>query len=174
MGSSNSRAAELITRSFYDFTVKDIDHKPVECSIYKDKVVLIVNVACSCALTSRNYVQLNQLYAKYNQKGLEILAFPCNQFYNQESGSNEEIKDYVRNDLKAKFPIFNKIMVNGKHADDLFVYLRYKYIKGKRVGWNFGKFLINRKGKIVNYYNPKQDPLSFESEIISLIDENYD
>ncbi|CAG9316637.1 unnamed protein product [Blepharisma stoltei] len=172
MGLSNSKKDSMLRKTIYDFIVNDIDEKPIKLSNYQGKVLIIVNVACSCPLTRRNYNQLNQLYSKYNEKGLEILAFPCNQFYNQEAGSNEEIKDYVKNDLKAKFNLFSKINVNGKNACDLYIYLRFKSsLAGKNIDMNFGKFLIDRQGNVINYYKSNQDPLSFENDILSLLNQ---
>ncbi|KAF3503333.1 hypothetical protein F2Q69_00042714 [Brassica cretica] len=96
-------------KSVHDFTVKDAKGNEVDLSIYKGKVLLIVNVASQCGLTNSNYTELAQLYHKYKDHGFEILAFPCNQFGNQEPGSNEEIVQFACTRFKAEYPIFDKV-----------------------------------------------------------------
>ncbi|KAK6927655.1 Glutathione peroxidase, partial [Dillenia turbinata] len=93
----------------HDFTVKDIDGKDVSLNKFKGKVLLIVNVASRCGLTTTNYSELSHLYKKYKSQGFEILAFPCNQFGGQEPGSNPEIKNFACTRFKAEFPIFDKV-----------------------------------------------------------------
>ncbi|EOA27898.1 hypothetical protein CARUB_v10024072mg [Capsella rubella] len=106
---SSSSTVEKSSSSIYNISVKDIEGKDVSLSQFTGKVLLIVNVASKCGLTQGNYKELNILYAKYKSKGLEILAFPCNQFGSQEPGSNKEIKETVCNIFKAEFPIFDKV-----------------------------------------------------------------
>ncbi|KAJ0100855.1 hypothetical protein Patl1_05668 [Pistacia atlantica] len=106
--SSTKMASEHSSKSIYDFTVKDIRGNDVSLSDYRGKVLLIVNVASKCGLTQSNYKELNALYENYKNKGLEILAFPCNQFAGQEPGNNEEIQEVVCTMFKAEFPIFDK------------------------------------------------------------------
>lgn len=98
-------------QSIYDFTVKDAKGTDVKLSEYKGKVLLIVNVASKCGMTKSNYTELNQLYDKYKDQGLEILAFPCNQFGDEEPGSNDEILEFVCTRFDSKFPIFDKAMI---------------------------------------------------------------
>ncbi|GAB4854639.1 Glutathione peroxidase 7 [Ancistrocladus abbreviatus] len=100
-------------KSVHDYTVKDVDGKDVSLSKFKGKVLLIVNVASRCGLTSSNYTELSHLYEKYKSQGFEILAFPCNQFGAQEPGSNQDIKQFACTRFKAEFPIFSKVDVNG-------------------------------------------------------------
>ncbi|XP_074319991.1 putative glutathione peroxidase 2 [Silene latifolia] len=168
---SSSQTSEELPNSIYDFTVKDIYGADVSLSNYKGKVILLVNVASKCGLTDSNYKELNILYEKYKTQGLEILAFPCNQFGWQEPGSNEEIKETACSTFKAEFPIFQKIEVNGKNAAPL-----YKYLKSKKSGvfineikWNFAKFLVDKQGNVVQRYAPTTSPLQIESEIQSLL-----
>ncbi|CAG9332872.1 unnamed protein product [Blepharisma stoltei] len=169
MGCTSSEPVQQ--SSIYEFTMNDIDGNPVSLAQYRGKVMIIVNVACGCGLTTKNYAQLNDLYSRYAEKALCILGFPCNQFFWQESGSHEEIKDHVRNFLNAKFDLFSKVEVNGKKACEMYKFLRQKSkLKGKRIGWNFGKFLIDKEGNIVNYYGPRTNPLSFEQDIVALLE----
>ncbi|KAG6501832.1 hypothetical protein ZIOFF_041716 [Zingiber officinale] len=150
--------------SIHDFTVKDAKGNDVDLSIYKGKVLLIVNVASQCGFTNSNYKQLTQLYEKYKDQGLEILAFPCNQFYGQEPGSNEQIVEFACTRFKAEFPIFDKVEVNGEGAAPI-----YKFLKsskgsffGDSIKWNFTKFLVNKDGKVIDRYAPITSPLSIE------------
>lgn len=121
--------------------------------------------------TQSNYKELNILYQKYKDQGLEILAFPCNQFGWQEPGTNEEIQDTVCTNFKAEFPIFDKVEVNGKNAAPL-----YKFLKAEKGGllvdaikWNFTKFLVNKEGKVIARYAPSTSPLKIEEDIQNLL-----
>lgn len=129
------------------------------------KAAIFVNVACSCGLTSDHYKELVEIYGKYKDSGLQILAFPCNQFRNQESKIEAEIKEFVQGKFNVNFPMFSKIEVNGPNTDPIFVYLKNntpEFVdseKGlKNIPWNFAKFLVNSKGEVVSYYNPKRNP----------------
>ncbi|XP_010261611.1 PREDICTED: probable glutathione peroxidase 2 isoform X3 [Nelumbo nucifera] len=113
--------AEGLPNSIYDFTVKDIRGNDVSLSTYRGKVLLIVNVASKCGLTDSNYKELNILYEKYKNQGLEILAFPCNQFAGQEPGNNDEIQEFACTIYKAEFPIFDKDLLI-KHPRCLYAY----------------------------------------------------
>ncbi|CAL0313476.1 unnamed protein product [Lupinus luteus] len=167
--SLHARAAT--EKTIYDFTVKDIDKKDVPLSKFKGKVLLIVNVASRCGLTSSNYSELAHIYEKYKNQGLEILAFPCNQFGMQEPGSNEEIKQFACTRFKAEFPIFDKVDVNG-----LFTAPVYKFLKssvggflGDLIKWNFEKFLVDKNGKVVERYPPTTSPFQIEKDIQRLL-----
>ncbi|CAL4981288.1 unnamed protein product [Urochloa decumbens] len=152
--------------------IKDIRGNDIKLSEYAGKVLLIVNVASQCGLTNSNYKELNVLYDKYRQKGLEILAFPCNQFASQEPGSNEDIQETVCTRFKAEFPIFDKINVNGKDAAPLFKYLKSQKggFLGDGIKWNFTKFLVDKDGKVVGRYAPTTSPLKIENDIQKLLD----
>ncbi|KOM57098.1 hypothetical protein LR48_Vigan11g013000 [Vigna angularis] len=151
-------------KSVHDFNVKDAKGNDINLGDYKGKVLIIVNVASQCGLTNSNYTELSQLYEKYKQKGLEILAFPCNQFGAQEPGSNEQIQDFVCTRFKAEFPVFNKVDVNGDSADPLYKYLKSSKggLFGDNIKWNFSKFLVDKEGKVVDRYAPTTSPLSIE------------
>ncbi|XP_031278231.1 probable phospholipid hydroperoxide glutathione peroxidase [Pistacia vera] len=155
-------------QSVHDFTVKDARGNIVDLSIYKGKVLLIVNVASQCGLTNSNYTELSQFYQKYRDQGLEILAFPCNQFGAQEPGSNEEIVEFACTRFKAEYPIFDKVDVNGESAAPI-----YKFLKSSKsednIKWNFSKFLVDKDGNVVNHYDPTTNPSSFENDIKELL-----
>ncbi|KAI3756182.1 hypothetical protein L1987_55998 [Smallanthus sonchifolius] len=158
-------------KSIYDFTVKDIDRKDVPLSKFKGKVLLIVNVASQCGLTSSNYSELTQIYSKYKNQGLEILAFPCNQFGFQEPGSNDQIKQFACTRFKAEFPIFDKIDVNGPFTSPVYQFLKSSSggFLGDLVKWNFEKFLVDKNGKVVERYPPTTSPLQIEKDIKKLV-----
>ncbi|KAB2054186.1 hypothetical protein ES319_A12G238000v1 [Gossypium barbadense] len=158
--------------SIYAFTVKDAKGNDVDLNIYRGKVMLIVNVASKCGMTNSNYTELNQLYEKYKDQGLEILAFPCNQFGEEEPGSNVEISEFVCTRFRSEFPIFDKIEVNGDNASPL-----YKYLKLGKWGifrddiqCNFAKFLVSKDGQVVHRYYPTTSPLSLEYDIKKLLE----
>ncbi|CAN7007894.1 unnamed protein product [Brassica rapa subsp. trilocularis] len=150
--------------SIYHISVKDIEGNNVSLSKFTGKVLLIVNVASKCGLTQGNYKELNILYAKYKTKGLEILAFPCNQFGGQEPGSNKEIKDNICTTFKGEFPIFDKIEVNGENASPLYKFLKEQKggLFGDSIKWNFAKFLVDKQGNVVDRYAPTTSPLEIE------------
>ncbi|XP_076935878.1 putative phospholipid hydroperoxide glutathione peroxidase [Bidens hawaiensis] len=158
-------------KSIYDFTVKDIDRKDVPLSKFKDKVLLIVNVASQCGLTSSNYSELTQIYNKYKDQGLEILAFPCNQFGFQEPGSNNQIKQFACTRFKAEFPIFDKVDVNGPFTAPIYQFLKSssRGFLGDLVKWNFEKFLVDKNGKVAERYPPTTSPLQIERDIKKLL-----
>ncbi|XP_031376264.1 probable glutathione peroxidase 8 isoform X2 [Punica granatum] len=151
-------------RSIYDFTVKDADGKDVSLDMYKGKVMLIVNVASKCGMTNSNYTELNHLYNKYKGQGLEIMAFPCNQFGDEEPGTNAQITEFVCTRFKSEFPIFGKIEVNGPNAAPLYTFLKSgKWgIFGDDIQWNFVKFLVDKNGTIAHRYYPTTSPLTAE------------
>jgi glutathione peroxidase len=148
--------------SLYDITVKNIDGKNVSLSDYKGKVLLIVNVASKCGFTPQ-YKALEAIYQKYQKQGLVILGFPCNQFGNQEPGTDEEIKQFCTSKYFVTFPMFDKIEVNGPNRHPL-----YKLLAGKsspfpgNIGWNFTKFLISRDGTILKRFDSRITPDSAE------------
>lgn len=154
--------------SVYDFTVKDQKGEDCSLSKYKGKVLLIVNTATKCGFT-KQYSELEELYEKYADQGFEILDFPCNQFFHQAPGSDEEINSFCSLNFGTKFPRFKKVEVNGDNADPLFVYLCKQNEKGKlkKVKWNFTKFLIGKDGDFVERFEPTAKPSSFEEKIVA-------
>lgn len=149
-------------------TVNDIDGKEVKLSDYQGKVLLIVNVASYCGFT-KQYSALEVIYKKYKEKGFEILAFPCNQFGNQEPGTNEEIKNFCSSKFDVTFKLFDKIDVNGKDQSPLYSILTNNDVTGNaEIKWNFEKFIIDKNGNVIARYLSKVDPMS--EEIISMIE----
>lgn len=150
----------------YGFSVRDMNDHEVRLEQFRGYVLLIVNVASECGLTQVNYNHLNYLHDKYHEQGLRILAFPCNQFGQQEPGSVQQITDFLdRNDVK--FEVFSKIDVNGDAAHPLFHFLQNK-LSGSltnHIKWNFTKFLINRNGVPVDRYAPTTAPKDIEDDI---------
>ena len=154
-----------------DFVVKDINLVDVDLSIYDGKTLLIVNVASECGLTF-HYEGLQELYNEYNSQGLEILAFPCNQFGAQEPGTNDEIKFFCTEKYNVTFPIFNKIDVNGRNEDPLYTFLKSSkrgFLGYKPIEWNFAKFLINGNGDVIKRYLPSTKPKKIEKKIAKLL-----
>ncbi|KAL2236503.1 UNVERIFIED_CONTAM: putative glutathione peroxidase 4 [Sesamum indicum] len=154
-------------KSIHEFTVKDSKGRDVDLSTYKGKVLLVVNVASKCGFTNSNYTQLTELYSQYKDKGLEILAFPCNQFLYQEPGSSQEAEQFACTRFKAEYPIFQKVKVNG--ADTAPVYKFLKSSKGGLFGssikWNFTKFLVDKEGVVIKRYGSTTSPLAVEGDI---------
>ncbi|KAJ8766135.1 hypothetical protein K2173_021652 [Erythroxylum novogranatense] len=167
----HTMASQSNNSSIYDFTVKDAKGNDVDLGIYKGKVLLIVNVASQCGLTNSNYTELTQLYQKYKDQGLEILAFPCNQFGAQEPGSNEQIMEFACTRFKAEYPIFDKVDVNGDKAAPIYKFLKSSKggLFGDGVKWNFTKFLVDKDGNVVERYAPTTSPLSIEKNVKKLL-----
>jgi len=134
----------------YDFVVEDSQGNAISMAEFKNKTLLIVNVASKCGYT-KQYEPLEELYKKYKDRGFLILGFPCNQFMNQEPGTNEEIQEFCRLNYGVTFPVLAKIEVNGDEAHPLYKYLK-EQTGGAPIKWNFNKFLIDKKGNIVKRY----------------------
>lgn len=159
---SNESKGNQMDKNIKQITVKDIDGKSVNLSDYKGKVLLIVNVASYCGFT-KQYTGLEQIYKQYKDKGFEILAFPCNQFGQQEPGTNEEIKNFCSSKFDVTFKLFDKIDVNGKDKSPLYEVLTNNEVTGKAdIKWNFEKFLIDKVGNVVSRYSSKVEPASEE------------
>jgi len=151
--------------SVLDFHVKDIDGKDVDLAKYHGKVLLFVNTASQCGLTPQ-YKNLEAIYEKYKDQGFEILAFPANEFGSQEPGDNSQIKEFCSTKYKVSFPLFSKIVVDdrtGQKVHPLYQFLTSDSTNPKfagKIGWNFTKFLVNRKGEIIERFEPKEVPSS--------------
>ncbi|QQZ07626.1 glutathione peroxidase [Heyndrickxia vini] len=157
----------------YQFSAQLINGEEKKLSDYKGKVLLIVNTASKCGFT-KQFAQLQDLYQKYEKEGLEILGFPCNQFRNQDPGSNQEIAEFCSLNYNVSFPMFEKVDVNGEHAHPIFQYLTSQapgMLGTKKIKWNFTKFLIDRQGKVVNRFGSATEPEKMENDIKKLL--NY-
>ncbi|MDD3122846.1 MAG: glutathione peroxidase [Candidatus Izemoplasmatales bacterium] len=176
--------------SLYDFKVLNTKKEEVSLNKYKGKVLLIVNTATGCGFTPQ-YKGLEELYKKYQDKGLEILDFPCNQFLNQAPGTNEEVAEFCQINYGVSFETFGKINVNGKNADPLYKYLKVntpkeeldgtakkfhqklkslkQTIAGTSIKWNFTKFLVNRQGEVVARFHPTVKPEDLAKDIEKLL-----
>ncbi|XP_027362988.1 probable glutathione peroxidase 4 [Abrus precatorius] len=163
MGASQSITENCI----HEFTVKDARGKDVNLNAYRGKVLLVINVASKCGFADANYTQLTQLYTRYKSNGLEILAFPCNQFLKKEPGTSQEAQEFVCTRYKAEYPIFGKIRVNGSDAAPVYKFLKAQKsgFLGPRIKWNFTKFLVDEEGRVIQRYSPTTKPLAIENDI---------
>ncbi len=145
--------------TIYDFTVEDAQGGQNSLAQYRGKVILVVNTASQCGYTPQ-YRGLQVLYQQWREKGLEILAFPCNQFGRQEPEDNPIIQQFCQRNYKVTFPVFAKIEVNGPGAHPFYKYLRSqkKTILGDEISWNFTKFLIDQNGNVLQRYDPAIEP----------------
>lgn len=151
----------------YDFTANDLDGKPVDLNHYRGKVMLIVNTASKCGFTPQ-YEGLEKLHETYADKGLVVLGFPCNQFGAQEPGDAAEIASFCSLSYDVKFPMMEKIDVNGKAAHPLYRYLTEAapgLLGSKSIKWNFTKFLVSKDGSTVTRYAPNDTPESMARDI---------
>ena len=143
----------------YGFRMPDIDGHPIDLKAFKGKVLLIVNTASMCGNTPQ-YAGLQEMYDRYHERGFEVLAFPANDFGQQEPGTNEEIKGFCLTKYSISFPLFSKISVVGKDKHPLYRYLTEQSAFPGRVTWNFQKYLVDRAGNVIGKYDPGMDPLS--------------
>jgi glutathione peroxidase len=152
----------------YSFSLPDIDGKPVSLEQYKGKVLLLVNVASKCGNTPQ-YQGLEETYKRLHAKGFEILGFPANNFMHQEPGDNAQIKEFCTLTYGVQFPMFGKISVKGDDINPLYQYLTTETEFKGDIGWNFAKFLVNRKGKVVARFEPRTKVT--EPEVMAAIEE---
>ena len=154
-----------------DFVVNDNNLNDADLSVYDGKAILVVNVASECGLTY-HYEGLQELYNKFSPKGLEILAFPCNQFGAQEPGTNDEIKFFCTEKYNVTFPLFNKIDVNGPNEDPLYTFLKnVSSVESdvKDIEWNFTKFLFKKNSELFKRYDPRVEPSDLIEDIESIL-----
>jgi len=164
-------AGAPMPKHFYDFSATSITGENISMSQYKGKVVLIVNVASECGFTPQ-YEGLETLYKTYHAQGLEILAFPCNQFGEQEPGTAKEIQTFCSSKFSVTFPLFEKINVNGDNTHPLYVFLKSEvtgFLGSESIKWNFTKFLIDKNGKVVDRYGSATKPEKIAGDIEKLI-----
>ncbi len=152
--------------TIYDFSVLDQNGEPFSLKQYEGKVLLVVNTATKCGFT-KQYDALEKMYEELKDKGFEILDFPCNQFFRQAPGSDEEINAFCTLHFNTKFKRFKKLEVLGDKADPLYKWLitQNENKKPKAIKWNFTKFLINRKGEVVERFAPTDKPENFINRV---------
>ncbi len=153
--------------NIYDICVQDSRGGEVKMSEFKNKTLLIVNVASKCGLTPQ-YVGLQKIFDEFKDRNFLVLGFPCNQFGGQEPGSNQEISEFCEINYSVTFPIFSKIKVNGPEAHPLFKLLKEDkpgIFRTQSIKWNFTKFLINNSGKIIERFSPRVEPKYIREEI---------
>ena len=168
-----------MNKTIYDFAIAKIDGKASSLGEYKNKVLLIVNVASKCGLTPQ-YEALEKMYEQYHEKGFEVLGFPANEFGSQEPGTNAEIQQFCTMNFGVKFPMFQKIVVKGAGQHPLYQYLTSTQPTAQKpkdsqfeekladygvtrenkadILWNFEKFLVNRQGQVVTRFSPDVTP----------------
>ena len=142
------------------FKMADIDGNNVDLGQYKGQVLLIVNTASKCGLTPQ-YKALQAVYEKYRDQGFAILAFPANNCGQQEPGTDEEIKSFCSTNFSVSFPLFSKVSVKGEDICPLYSYLTSEKTDpgfSGEIPWNFTKFLVDRKGRVVARYEPRTTP----------------
>lgn len=157
--------------SIYDFEVKDSKGNVVPMSEFRNKALVIVNVASKCGYTPQ-YTGLEALYEKFKDKGLVVLGFPCNQFGAQEPGSDSEIQQFCSLTYNVTFPVLSKVDVNGDGAHPL-----YKFLKEQKPGllgteaikWNFTKFLVDKQGNVVDRFAPQTEPSALEGAVTKVL-----
>lgn len=178
----------------FDLHLEDLDGNSVSMADFKGKVLLVVNTASKCGFTPQ-YEDLQRLYDRFSDKGLEIIGFPCNQFKEQENGNASEIKDFCQLNYGVTFPIMAKTDVRGANAHPVFEYLTEKapfegfdtsnamgkilaqiteteypqFLKDNSIKWNFTKFLVSKDGQMIKRYEPTVSPMDMESEIELLL-----
>ena len=154
----------------YDFQAELLEGEQKNLADYQGKVLLVVNTASQCGLTPQ-FEGLEKLYQDYQQQGLVILGFPCNQFANQDPSSNEEIGSFCQRNYGVSFPMFAKVDVNGPTAHPLYQYLtsEAKGLLGSSIKWNFTKFLINQKGEGIKRYALITKPEKIAKDIEKLL-----
>jgi glutathione peroxidase len=157
--------------SIYDIDLETIDGTLQRMEAYRGRTLLIVNVASKCGFTPQ-YTGLEALHRKYQDRGLTILGFPCDQFGNQEPGNEAEIQQFCSLTYDVTFPLFAKVSVNGDDTHPLYRVLksaRKGLLGSEAVKWNFTKFLVNREGEVVKRYAPKDTPEMIEKDLIPLL-----
>jgi glutathione peroxidase len=157
-------------KTVYDFTVKKTNGQEQSLRDYEGKPMLIVNTASKCGLTPQ-FEGLQELYDQYNEKGLEILGFPCGQFNNQEFDNIQETTEFCQLNYGVSFPMFAKIDVNGQHEDPLFTFLKDQKggVLTKDIKWNFTKFLVDQNGQVIKRYAPTTEPGKIEKDLAELL-----
>ena len=154
-----TKADAKYEKLFFDFNIKSINGELINFADYKDKTVLLVNVASNCGFT-KQYSGLQTLYDTYKSKGLLVIGIPSNQFGGQEPGTNEEIKNFCETNFNITFPITDKVSVKGELAHPIYLWAKKNHGRSTVPKWNFHKILISKDGKIHNTYSSYVGPTS--------------
>ena len=157
--------------TIHDFEVDDIRGTAVKLDRYKGRVLLVVNTASQCGFTPQ-YAGLEALQKQYHARGFDVLGFPCNQFGAQEPGSEKEIASFCETSFGVTFPMFAKVDVNGDGAAPLYKWLKKEkpgLLGSEAIKWNFTKFLVDRKGRVVSRYAPNDKPESIAPDVEKLL-----
>ncbi len=157
--------------ALYDFSADLLDGRTIRLADFKGTVLLIVNTASNCGFTPQ-YAALEELYRANKERGFTVLGFPCNQFGAQEPGSSEEIATFCERNYGVSFPIFSKIDVNGPNTHPLYRLLKQSrrgLLGTQRIKWNFTKFLVDRRGKVVGRFAPATRPGDLAARIQTLL-----
>lgn len=156
--------------TLHDFSARSIDGRQVDLGDFSGQVVLVVNTASQCGFTPQ-YQGLQKLHDTYADRGFSVLGFPCDQFGGQEPGSEEEIASFCERNFGVGFPLFAKVEVNGAGAHPLFAWLRSEKggLLGSRIKWNFTKFLVDHRGRVVRRYGPTTAPDKIAADIESAL-----
>ena len=159
-----------MNNEFYNLSAKTLRWEEVSMKDYEGKVVIVVNTASKCGLTYQ-YAGLEKLYQKYKEQGLVILGFPCNQFANQEPGDSKAIEQGCLINYGVTFPMFEKVDVNGENTHAIFKYLKNSVFAlfGKKIKWNFTKFIVDRNGNPIKRFAPTTKPEKLEKMIEKLL-----
>ena len=158
-------------QNIYQFDNDNIKGEKVPMSDYKDKVLLVVNTASKCGFTPQ-YEGLEKLQKDYAEKGFSVLGFPCNQFGKQEPGDSQAIQSFCDLTYQTSFPLFAKVEVNGERTAPMYQFMKSQapgILGSKRIKWNFTKFLVNRDGKVVKRFAPKDKPENLTAQIEGLL-----
>lgn len=157
--------------SFYDLEFNDSQGKKIKMNQFKGKVLLLVNTATKCGLAPQ-FEKLEQIHQKYHNKNFVVIGFPCNQFANQEPATNVTMTETCRINFGVTFLLSEKIDVNGVNTHPVFVYLKNNSkggLFGKKIKWNFTKFLVSADAERIIRYSPTTNPLKIEKDIIELL-----
>lgn len=160
-----------MTQPIYNIVADNYKNEAVDFAKYKGKTLLIVNTASACGFTPQ-YAGLEELYQQYKDKGVEVLAFPCNQFGKQEKGDNTEIKSFCDLNFNISFDLFSKIEVNGENTHPLYQHLKSEapgILGSKKIKWNFTKFLVNNEGKVIKRYSSMTKPADIAGDIEAIL-----
>jgi glutathione peroxidase len=160
-----------MNQSIYDFSAESLNGETLQLEAYRGKILLVVNTASECGFTPQ-YAGLEALYRQFQDQGVVVLGFPCNQFGAQEPGDAKAIAEFCQSRFDVSFPLFAKIDVNGDDAHPLFVWLKHEaagILGTEAIKWNFTKFLVGRNGKVIRRYAPATKPEELAQEITALL-----